>query len=266
MHPHFLFSLAPKRETLQRALSPLRGSPWRAVHGPKEKRRLRETAFGRFPHFTGVLLRAVPFSELPCGSTRLTPSLQNCAPARLVPCLSDGGCRMARPPLFAAAGGCFPDTSKPAAAVKEDTPFDNHPLLCRAPSSRERSLSGKHLPARRAAGRFPQPHCAKVSPRICAKQPQAVWHQPLFLSSTVHGAFSLFLGPEKERMGGASPRPERSANPRPLEKGKTKTPGGAIPAGVTCRKVNLPVYHNQSKTDRLAYIPALGIAPLWFPV
>ena len=32
------FLSAEKEKTLQRALSPLRGSPWRAVHGPKEKK------------------------------------------------------------------------------------------------------------------------------------------------------------------------------------------------------------------------------------
>ena len=41
MHPPFsLFLSAEKEKTLQRAFSPLCGSPWRAVHGPKEKRAL----------------------------------------------------------------------------------------------------------------------------------------------------------------------------------------------------------------------------------
>ncbi len=206
------------------------------------------------------------FQNYPAALRVSPPSLQNCAPARLVPCLSDGGCRMARPPLFAAAGGCFPDTSKLAAAVREDTPFDNHPLLCRAPSSRERSPSEKHLPARRAAGRFPQPHCAKVSPRYVPNS-HRLFGTSLFFSLPPCTAHSLFFWAQKKREWGVHP-PGLRGLPTPVlwKKEKQKTPGGAIPAGVTCRKVNLPVYHNQSKTDRLAYIPALGIAPLWFPV
>ena len=37
----------------------------------------------------------------------------------------------------------------------------------------------------------------------------AVWDRRLFLFWTVHGPFSLFLRPEKEKMGGAFPSEER---------------------------------------------------------
>ncbi len=37
----------------------------------------------------------------------------------------------------------------------------------------------------------------------------AVWDRRLFLFWTVHGPLSLFLRPEKEKMGGAFPSEER---------------------------------------------------------